>query len=236
MKGLWTTVGMLMLALGSWQLAYGEDAKAITPGDKAAIDANTGKEAVVEGTVSDAQWSASGAVFIMKFKDSDATQFQAVVLRNDMAQDAAEKAFGGDLSNIFEGSKVRIKGELGTYFNHPQIKIKNADQVAVLDKGPGNSPHAGKRAAAIARTGGDNGANDSKPRLYGVYQNLKVTDDQRDKIAAIQKDAHEQELALEKKLREESDAKIAAILTDEQKEEVKKLQASGSRPKAADGD
>src|SRR5437868_1064884 len=104
----------------------------VSAGDKDAIQANMGKDVTVEGTVSDAQWIPSGAVFLMKFKDAEASNFQGVIFSRNNGKETMEKALGGDLSNVFEGSKIQIKGKLGTYRDHPQIIIANADQVTIL--------------------------------------------------------------------------------------------------------
>ena len=56
-----------------------------------------------------------------------------------------------------------------------------------------------------------------------------LTDEQRAKIAAIQKEGHDAELAYEKKLRDDEEARIAALLIDDQKRQVKALQEQASR-------
>jgi hypothetical protein len=58
-----------------------------------------------------------------------------------------------------------------------------------------------------------------------VYGNLTLTDDQRSKIVAIQQASHDAELAYEKKLREEQDAKIDALLTEDQRKQLAALKA-----------
>lgn len=109
--------------------------------DKKALDANMGKEVIVEGTVATAAWSASGRVFLIKFNEGIATNFQGALfakLREDM-----EKAFHGDLSDAFEGGKIQITGKLQMYREHPEILINDPKQITILIKGPGHSPHAG---------------------------------------------------------------------------------------------
>jgi hypothetical protein len=125
--------------------------------DKQALDANVGKEVIVEGLVSDAQWSASGRVFLIKFKEGEQTQFQGVLFAK--YRDAMEKVFNGDLSNALEGSKIRIEGKLQTYREHPEILIDDRRQITILVKGPGNSPHASS-------------ATRPSVLLYGVYGRL----------------------------------------------------------------
>ena len=108
--------------------------------DKQALAANMDNQVIVEGLVSDAEWSPSGRVFLIRFKEGQATQFQGAMFakyRDDM-----EKAFNGDLSDAFEGAKIQIEGKLQTYREHPEILISDPRQITILVKGPGNSPHA----------------------------------------------------------------------------------------------
>jgi hypothetical protein len=227
MKVFSVLVGIVSLVLGQAVLAD-DDAKApstqpivVSLSDKQALDANVGKDIVVQGMVSDAQWSSTGRVFIIKFAEGDATQFQGAMFAK--LRDDTEKAFNGDLSNAFEGSKIQIEGKLQTYREHPEILINDPKQITILVKGPGNSPHAGS-------------ATRPSVQLYGIYGNLTTLSDvQRTKIAAIQKDGHDAELALEKKIRDDEDAKIAEILDDKQKEQVKSLQDQASH-RGGDGD
>ena len=208
-------IGIVSLLL--CRMAVAEDSKppttqpiVVSLADEQALKASMGKEVLVEGTVTDAQWSATGRVFLIKFKEGSETQFQGAFfskIRDDM-----EKAFNGDLSNAFEGAKIQIKGKLQTYRELPEILIDDPKQITILVKGPGKSPHAG-----------------STPRpsvmLYGVYGKLTtLTDEQRQKIAAIQKEAHDAELAYEKKIRDDADARIVVVLTDAQKLQLKSLQ------------
>lgn len=194
---------------------------AIVLGDKQSIDANIGKQVMVEGVVSDAEWSKTGAVFLIKFKEGEATQFQGAMFakfRDDM-----EKALGGDLSNLLEGAKIRTTGKLQMYREHPEILITDPKQITILAKGPGNSPHAG--------------APRQSERLYGVYGSMTtLTPEQRAKIAAIQKAGHEAELEMEKKIAQEQEAKIAELLSDEQKEQLKVLKTQAAKSKTGDAD
>ena len=228
LRTLWVSLPVLSLLLLCVHQVVAQDAAAppaanaaaptvIAPGDRKALDASMGNEAIVEGTVSSAQWSASGAVFLVKFTDGDTSQFQGALLARN--REPVEKAFG-DLANALEGAKIQLKGKLQMYREHPEILIEKPEQIVVLEKGPGNSPHAGGPATRPA----------AAARLFGVYGNMTtLTDDQRSKIAAIQQEGHDAELAYEKKLRDEQDAKIEALLTDDQRKQLTALKAESNR-------
>jgi len=109
-----------------------EPAAVISAGDKDALSSHMNNEATVEGVVADAKWSASGKVFIVKFQDADASQFQAAVFAKN--KDAMEKAFDGDLTKALEGAKVQVKGKLQTFREHPEIMIDKPDQITVVEK------------------------------------------------------------------------------------------------------
>jgi len=134
------TMGALVLAAPGPQTAPTTQPVLVSLADKQALAASMGKDVVVEGTVSDAQWSTSGKVFLVKFKEGEATRFQGAVFSK--FREAMEKSFHGDLSNAFEGARIRISGKLQTYREHPEILIDDPKQITVLAKGPGNSPHA----------------------------------------------------------------------------------------------
>ena len=195
-------------------------------GDKQALEANMGKEVVVEGTVSDAQWSSTGRVFIIKFKEGEATGFQGALLARN--RDAVEKAFNGDLSNAFEGAKIRLAGKLQTYRQHAEILIDDPQQITILVKGPGHSPHASSTTRPSAQ---------NSPRLNGIYGGLTtLSAEQRAQIAAIQKEARDAELAAEKKIAADADARIDALLSDEQKQQLKTLREKASPRGNSSGD
>jgi hypothetical protein len=200
----------------------------IRAGDKDALQANMGKDAIVEGEVADAQWSGTGRVFIIKFKDADDSHFQGALLSQH--KEAVEKGFDGDLVKALAGAKIRLSGKLQAYREHPEILIEAPEQITIVEKGT-------PEAAAAAQTAAARISEQAKTPLFGAYANLKVTDEQRAKIAAIQKESHEQELAMEQKLRDEQDAKIAPLLTDEQKEQLKQLkEAAKNRSRTNGGD
>jgi hypothetical protein len=191
--------------------------------DKAALDANMGKQASVEGTVSDAEWSPTGRVFLIKFDGAESTQFQGALLSQN--RDAVEKAFDGDLTRALEGAKIRLTGKLQTYRAHPEIVIEKPEQITVLQKPSADAPEKTKAKQAAAPKRPD----DAQPRLFGPYANLQVTPDQRAKIAAIQKEAYEKEKAIEKQLRDEQDAKIAELLTEDQKQQLQRLKQEAEK-------
>jgi len=152
MKSFGVRIGVAALLLASMAVADSIPAKSpvtqpvtsqpavVSLSDRKALDANIGKDAIVEGTVSEAAWSASGKVFLIKFKEGETTEFQGALfakLREEM-----EKAFAGDLSNTFEGAKIRMTGKLQIYREHPEILINDPKQITILAKGAGNAPHA----------------------------------------------------------------------------------------------
>jgi DNA/RNA endonuclease YhcR with UshA esterase domain len=109
-----------------------EPAAVISAGDKDALATHMNNEATVEGVISDAKWSASGKVFLIKFKDTEASQFQAVVFEKN--KEALEKAFDADPSKALEGAKVQVKGKLQTYREHPEIIVDKPEQITVVEK------------------------------------------------------------------------------------------------------
>ena len=112
----------------------------IIAGDKQALDAAIGNDVIVEGTVSDAKWSPSGRVFLIKFPESDSSGFQGAIFSK--YKDVMEKAFNGDLSTALEGAKVQVHGKLQTYRDHPEILIDKPEQIVILMKAPGQTQNA----------------------------------------------------------------------------------------------
>jgi hypothetical protein len=214
------------IARGAEQPAPAADATAavvVSVADKAALDANMGKQASVEAMVTDAEWSPTGRVFLIKFEGSDSTQFQGALLSQN--REAVEKAFGGDLTKALEGAKIRLTGKLQTYREHPEILIEKSDQIVILQKPTGTPGEKKAKPAASAKRPEDA----AQPRVFGVYANLQVTAEQRAKIAAIQKEAYEKEKAIEKQLRDEQDTKIAQLLTEEQKQQLQRLKEEADK-------
>ena len=112
----------------------------IIAGDKQALDAAIGNDVIVEGTISDAKWSPSGRVFLIKFQEGDSSEFQGAIFSK--YKDIMEKAFNGDLSTALEGAKVQVHGKLQTYRDHPEILIDKPEQIVILMKAPGQTQNA----------------------------------------------------------------------------------------------
>jgi DNA/RNA endonuclease YhcR with UshA esterase domain len=112
----------------------------ITAGDEQTLDADMGNDVIVQGTVSDAKWSPSGRVFLIKFQEGDSSEFQGAIFSK--YKDVMEKAFNGDLSTALEGAKVQIHGKSQTYREHPEILIDKPEQIDITVKGPGKTENA----------------------------------------------------------------------------------------------
>ena len=102
--------------------------------DKAGLDASTDKTVTVKGVVSEAQWATSGKVFIIKFKDTEESQFSAVLFSKN--KEPFEKTFEGDLSTVFEGATIEVTGPVKMFKEHPEIVIDRAKQIKILEKAP----------------------------------------------------------------------------------------------------
>jgi DNA/RNA endonuclease YhcR with UshA esterase domain len=101
-----------------------------------AIIAAKGKDsATVEGVISSAEWSRSGKVMNIEFRDSDL--IGAVFEKNKQKLD---DAFGGDLAKSLKGAKVRIKGKIADYRSKPQIIIQFPDQITIVEPAPSTQP------------------------------------------------------------------------------------------------
>jgi len=112
--------------------AASETPKVISAGDEDALKAAMDKDATVEGVVSSADWSRSGAVFIIKFKDTDKSKFSAVFFKQQ--KDDMEKAFDGDPGKALNGAKIQVTGKVIEYRNNPEIKIDKSSQVKIIEK------------------------------------------------------------------------------------------------------
>ena len=103
--------------------------------DEAGLKAAIGKEINVDGVVEKAEWSKSGKVMNIEFKNS---QLLGAVFQRDSK--ALNEAFNGDFAKAITGAKVRIKSKLDTYGGkdkklegRPQIIIKKMYQVTILE-------------------------------------------------------------------------------------------------------
>jgi len=107
----------------------------VNANDEAGLTAAIGKETNVDGVVEKAEWSKSGKVMNIEFKNS---QLLGAVFERDSK--ALNEAFNGDFAKAITGAKVRIKSKLETYGGkdkklegRPQIIIKKMYQVTILE-------------------------------------------------------------------------------------------------------
>jgi hypothetical protein len=142
MKKLLILIGILLVGLAvhvqaedSPTTAPTSQPSVISAGDKETLDANIDKDATVEGTVSDANWTPSGKVFLIKFKDAETSEFAGAIFSKN--KDLMEKALGGDLTPALGGAKVQLHGKIHTFHDHPEIIIDKPEQITILVKGTG---------------------------------------------------------------------------------------------------
>jgi DNA/RNA endonuclease YhcR with UshA esterase domain len=102
--------------------------------DKSAIDANKGKEIVVEGVIDTAAWSGSGKVMRIEFKGNQQSKLHAVVFASKKKD--FDEAYSGDVAKTLTGARVRVKGKLEDYQNRPEIKISSTSQLTILEPRP----------------------------------------------------------------------------------------------------
>jgi DNA/RNA endonuclease YhcR with UshA esterase domain len=140
-------VGMIALLFPGFIKAEDQPAAApasqpavIAAGDKDALEANMDKEATVEGTISDAKWSSSGKVFLIKFQEGESSHFQAAFLAK--SKEVMEKAFDGDLSTALQGAKVQVHGKLKAFHDNPEVLIDKPEQITILVKATGSATTA----------------------------------------------------------------------------------------------
>ncbi|HWP41061.1 MAG TPA: hypothetical protein VNL70_09045 [Tepidisphaeraceae bacterium] len=106
--------------------------------DTEALKAALGKEVVVEGYISKAEWSRSGRVMNIEFLDS---VLLGAVFERQRAK--LDEAFGGDLAAALRDAKARFRGKLIEYGGYveslkgrPQIIINSASQITILQPAP----------------------------------------------------------------------------------------------------
>jgi DNA/RNA endonuclease YhcR with UshA esterase domain len=117
--------------------------------DADGIAAEMGNEVIIEGTVERAEWSRSGKVMNIDFKDAADPKLLVVVF--ERVREKFDEAFGGDLSEAITGKKVRVKGKLNTYGgqveafkDRPQIIMNAPSQLTILEDEPQEEADAGK--------------------------------------------------------------------------------------------
>jgi len=113
--------------------------------DHDALHAAIGKEIIVEGTITSAQWSRSGKVMNINFDGSKKAKFMAVIFERDRAK--FDESFKGDAAKTLTGAKVKFKGKLDKYggkseslMDYAQIVLKDTNQVTVVELAPTASP------------------------------------------------------------------------------------------------
>jgi len=113
--------------------------------DKDGMTANMNKEVLVEGTVSKAEWSRTGAVMNIDFRNAEQTRFMAVVFVRQRQK--MDEAFGGDVAKALTGAKVRVKGKLQEYGGRsesfkgrPQIILNETTQITIVEPAPATQP------------------------------------------------------------------------------------------------
>jgi hypothetical protein len=121
----------MVVALCTWA----DETKPVTidATDKAALEANDGKEVTVAGTIKKAAWSPTGKVMNVEFENSPL--IAAVFEKN---KEAINKAFDGDAAKKWTGAKVKLSGKLGKYGGKskamegkPEIVISKPEQVVI---------------------------------------------------------------------------------------------------------
>ena len=117
-------------------IAFADDKPApiaIDAADKAALEANQGKQVVVSGTIKMAEWSRTGKVMNVEFENSP-----LILAVFEKSKEAVNQAFEGDAAKKWAGAKVKVTGKLGkyggrakAYEDRPQIIVEKPAQVTV---------------------------------------------------------------------------------------------------------
>ena len=99
--------------------------------DADALKAAENTEVTVEGVIESAEWSGTGKVMNIRFKESEmrGAAFSRI-------KDELDKAFAGDVAKSLSGAKVRLKGKLAEFKGHPQIVINRSTQITILEAAP----------------------------------------------------------------------------------------------------
>ena len=134
-----------LLALVAFTFARAQDATTqsavISVSDKDALTAAKDTETTIEGKIEKAEWSKSGKVFNIDFADNTSGVLVALF---EKSKTKFEEAFGGDLGTTLTGSKVRIKGKIGTYGGKSpayegrlQIVLSQTSQLTIVEPAAG---------------------------------------------------------------------------------------------------
>jgi DNA/RNA endonuclease YhcR with UshA esterase domain len=128
--------------LAAFGVAYAEDAATTQPAaiavtDNEAIKAKTGETITVEGVIDKAEWSRSGKVLNVSFKDAPQGLLAVVFLKN---KDKFNAAFNNDVAAAWTGAKVKVTGKIEEYGGmdekmkgRPQIILVNPEQVTIVE-------------------------------------------------------------------------------------------------------
>jgi len=100
----------------------------INASDKTAIYAAMPTVTVV-GVVDNV--NSSEEVVIINFKDTQDSQFYAVVLR--ASRDALEKSFNGDIGKAITGKTIQVTGTIVLYHDRPEIVVSKPEQLVVTN-------------------------------------------------------------------------------------------------------
>ena len=116
----------------------GDVPKLIKVSDRDAIEAAMDSDVIVEGTVESADWSRSGKVMNIDFKDAAEPKLLVVVFERNRQR--FDEAFGGDMSKAIAGKTIRVKGKLQPYGGHveefkdrPQIIMDQTSQLTIVE-------------------------------------------------------------------------------------------------------
>lgn len=133
----------ILVSVLTCMILLGQDKPSTAPGiidasDKAAIDAAMEKDVIVQGVVEKAEWSRSGKVMNIDFRNCAESRMLAVVFERNRQK--LDESYGGDLAKALSGAKVRIKGTIKPYGGRseamkgrPQIIIDFPQQITIVE-------------------------------------------------------------------------------------------------------
>lgn len=133
---------LMCVAIG---VSYAEDAATTQPDviavtDGEAIKAKMGEQVTIEGVIDKAEWSRTGKVMNVSFKDVPQGLLLVVFEKN---KDKFNDAFNGDAAATLTGAKVKVGGKLEEYGGRvesmkgrPQIVLTNPEQVTIVEPAP----------------------------------------------------------------------------------------------------